>query len=99
MEIRRFQKLIEELYLARDTERGIEGTYFWFAEEVGELTRAIRRGYTGPDLEGEFADVFAWLVSMASMLGVDLEAAAEAKYFADGIPGHEKDRRDGNEGG
>lgn len=97
MEIHEFQKLIEELYLERDTERGIEGTYFWFAEEVGELTRAIRRGHTGPDLEGEFADVFAWLVSMASMLGVDIEQAAKAKYFAGGVKGHEKDRLHGTD--
>lgn len=92
MQIQEFQALIEQLYLARDTERGIEGTYFWFAEEVGELTRAIRRGHPKAELEGEFADVFAWLVSMASMLGVDLEQAVRDKYFANGRPGHVKDR-------
>lgn len=93
MEITEFQDLIRRLYLERDTERGIEGTYFWFAEEVGELTRAIRRGHEGPALAGEFADVFAWLVSMASMLDVDLEAAVTEKYFKDGIAGHEKDKQ------
>ena len=72
MGIRRFQELIEQLYLERDTERGIEGTYFWFAEEVGELTRAIRRGHEGKALRGEFADVFAWLVSMASQIAISL---------------------------
>ncbi len=92
MEIRAFQQLIESLYLARDRERGLAGTYMWFQEEVGELTRALRRGHTGPDLEGEFADVLAWLVSMASLAGVDIQAAARAKYFADGVPGHHKDR-------
>ena len=95
MQIREFQRLIEQLYLERDRERGLEGTYMWFAEEVGELTRALRRGHTGPDLEGEFADVFAWLVSLASIAGVDLETVALHKYFRDGIPGHEKDRDGG----
>ncbi|MHC4263185.1 MAG: MazG nucleotide pyrophosphohydrolase domain-containing protein [Planctomycetota bacterium] len=94
MEIREFQRLIEQLYLERDSERGLEGTYMWFAEEVGELTRALRRGHEGRDLEGEFADVFAWLVSLASLKGVDLQSVAIDKYFRDGIPGHEKDRAD-----
>lgn len=92
MEIRAFQRLIEDLYVAKDRERGLEGTYMWFQEEVGELTRALRRGFDRDELAGEFADVFAWLVSLASLAGVDLEDAARAKYFADGVPGHEKDR-------
>ncbi len=95
MKIEEFQKLIETLYLSKDLERGLEGTYMWFAEEVGELTRALRRGHTGKDLEGEFADVFAWLVSLATMSGVDLQQAALDKYMADGIPGHQKDRAPG----
>lgn len=97
MHIAEFQRLIEQLYLERDSARGLEGTYMWFAEEVGELTRALRRGHTGADLEGEFADVFAWLVSLASLKGVDLEQVALAKYFKDGVPGHEKDRPGVNE--
>jgi NTP pyrophosphatase (non-canonical NTP hydrolase) len=56
----------------------------WFCEEVGELTRALRRGgESGADrehLEGEFADVLAWLATLASIRGVDLENAANAKY-------------------
>jgi NTP pyrophosphatase (non-canonical NTP hydrolase) len=98
MQIREFQRLIERLYLERDSERGLEGTYMWFAEEVGELTRALRRGHTGPDLEGEFADVFAWLVSLASLAGVDLQDVALEKYYRHGIPGHEKDRAGGDDG-
>lgn len=93
MHIAEFQQLIRDLYLDKDSERGLEGTYMWFAEEVGELTRALRRGASDEEVAGEFADVFAWLVSMASMRGIDLEAAATQKYFKDGVPGHEKDRR------
>ena len=43
MRISEFQKLIEEIYLARDTARGRDGTFVWFVEEVGELARALTR--------------------------------------------------------
>ena len=36
MEIRAFQKKIEDIYFERDSARGLDGTYMWFAEEVGE---------------------------------------------------------------
>lgn len=78
--LREFQGLIERLYFAKDNARGIPGTYMWFQEEVGELTRAIRRGHDRKNLEEEFADVLAWLVSLASMAGVDIERAALEKY-------------------
>ena len=80
MKISEFQKLIEAVYFERDAARGLEGTYMWFAEEVGELTRGLRRGESLEYLEGEFADVLAWLSTMASIAGVDLEAAAGKKY-------------------
>ena len=51
----------------------------WFCEEVGELTRALRRNKR-EELEGEFADVLAWLATLASIAKVDLQAAAEKKY-------------------
>lgn len=79
MKIREFQDLIEAIYFERDQGRGLHGTYMWFAEEVGELTRALRRGQT-EELEGEFADVFAWLSTLASMSGIDLHAAVAKKY-------------------
>ena len=79
MKIAEFQKLIEALYLERDRARGLEGTFMWFAEEVGELTRALRRNEVD-ELEGEFADVLAWLATLASIAGIDLEEAARKKY-------------------
>jgi NTP pyrophosphatase (non-canonical NTP hydrolase) len=79
--IAEFQKLIEDIYLAKDSARGTEGTFVWFTEEVGELARALRRG-DREHLEGEFADVLAWLTTLASMSGIDLEQAAAAKYAA-----------------
>jgi NTP pyrophosphatase (non-canonical NTP hydrolase) len=81
MRIGEFQKRIEEIYYERDRARGLAGTHMWFCEEVGELTRALRRD-TKSELEGEFADVLAWLSTLASIAGVDLEAAAQKKYAA-----------------
>ncbi len=84
MRIAEFQKKIEDVYFERDRARGLAGTHMWFCEEVGELTRALRRGHKH-ELEGEFADVLAWLATLASIAGVDLEAAAKKKY-AEGCP-------------
>lgn len=83
MKIEEFQKQIEAIYYKRDSERGLSGTYMWFAEEVGELTRALRRGEK-KNLEEEFADCMAWLASLASISGVDLEKAV--KKYSDGCP-------------
>jgi len=76
-----FQQLIESIYLARDRARGVSGTLLWFVEEVGELVRAIRRGERH-NLEEEFADVYAWLATLASLHGLDLEAIGRRKYAA-----------------
>jgi NTP pyrophosphatase (non-canonical NTP hydrolase) len=81
MEVREFQALIERIYFERDSKRGLAGTHMWFCEEVGELTRALRRNRR-EELEGEFADVFAWLVTLASIAEVDLEDAVRKKYAA-----------------
>jgi NTP pyrophosphatase (non-canonical NTP hydrolase) len=78
MTIAHFQQLIREIYFDRDCRRGEDGTFRWFAEEVGELARALRHNVK-EEKEEEFADVFAWLVSLASLAGVDLEQAC-AKY-------------------
>jgi len=78
-----FQRTIEAAYLERDRRRGTTGTFLWFAEEVGELARAIKRGER-ENLRVEFADVLAWLSTLASLTGVDLEEAA-ARY-ASGCP-------------
>ena len=84
MRIAEFQKQIEAIYYRRDHARGLAGTHMWFCEEVGELTRALRRNRR-EELEGEFADVLAWLATLASISGIDLERAASGKY-AEGCP-------------
>lgn len=80
MTITEFQALIERIYGAKDRARGLPATYMWFSEEVGELTRALRRDDDPENLAEEFADVLAWLSTLASIRGVDLEAAARKKY-------------------
>ena len=79
MKISEFQKLIEDVYFDKDSERGLMGTFAWFVEEVGELARELRSGGDMGRLQEEFADVLAWLSTLASLAGVDLEEAAE-KY-------------------
>jgi NTP pyrophosphatase (non-canonical NTP hydrolase) len=81
MQIHEFQELIERIYLQKDQARGVPGTFMWLVEELGELARHLRDG-DRPALEAEFADVLAWLVTLASITGVDLESTAVAKYGA-----------------
>lgn len=79
--LRDFQRKIEAIYFERDRDRGLAGTYMWFIEEVGELARSFISGEPGSDAEArEFADCLAWLATLASIRGVDLAAAAHAKY-------------------
>jgi len=83
MTIKEFQENIEKIYFDKDDSRGVLGTFAWFVEEVGELSRAIRHG-SSEDREEEFSDVFAWLVSLASICGVDMEKAVEK--YSNGCP-------------
>ena len=85
MTLAQFQQLIHDTYDAKDRRRGVEGTFMWFMEEVGELSAALRSGDDRQRAE-EFADVLAWLATLANVVGVDLDAAVQAKY-ARGCPG------------
>ncbi len=80
-----FQKLIHGMYHEKDVARGVDGTFMWLIEEVGELASALREG-TSEELRGEFADVLAWLVTIANVAEVDLTQAIEEKYGT-GCPG------------
>ena len=77
--IREFQSRIRDLYGAKDAARGDLATFLWLMEEVGELATALRSG-TAEELALEMADVLAWLVTLASIRGIDLESAAIRKY-------------------
>jgi len=85
MTLRQFQQLIRYIYGDKDQRRGVEGTFMWFMEEVGELAAALRGG-TDQERTMEFADVLAWLVTLANGAGIDLEAAVQEKYGS-GCPG------------
>ena len=83
MKIAALQGLMGDVYGSRDVARGVDGTFRWLTEEVGELAKAIRTG-DRDNLTHEFGDVLAWLASLANLLDVDLEDAI-ARY-ADGCP-------------
>ena len=78
MELAEFQRNLRAIYGKRDRARGRDATFGWFVEEVGELSRALRRGDARNRRE-EFSDALAWLVSLADLEGVDMAAAA-ARY-------------------
>ena len=80
-----FQRLIREMYHEKDVARGVDGTFMWLMEEVGELAAALREG-TPQELAAEFADVLAWLVTIANVSNVDLAKAVSEKYGS-GCPG------------
>ena len=79
------QQLIRKMYFKKDVARGAEGTFMWLMEEVGELAAALRHG-TKEDKMEEFADVLAWLTTIANVAGVDLSEAISRKYGS-GCPG------------
>jgi NTP pyrophosphatase (non-canonical NTP hydrolase) len=85
MTLNQLQDLIRTMYGAKDGARGLEGTFMWFMEEVGELSAALRGGKHEERIL-EFADVLAWLATLANIAGVNLEEAMQAKYGS-GCPG------------
>lgn len=81
MTIAEFQRYIHEKYYSRDQDRGSAPTFLWFIEEVGELATALG-GTDRANQEEEFADVFAWLCTLANIHGIDLTAAIQRKYLS-----------------
>ena len=81
MELAELQRQIEGLYGDRDRARGVDGTFRWWVEEVGEVAKALRRGDPA-ELEHELGDALAWLASVANLVGVDL-ARAVGRYAGD----------------
>ena len=79
MQINEFQNMMKQLYLHRDSERGTDGTLDWLMDEVEELKEALKEDDTKA-IENEFADVLAWLASLANIVNIDLEKAALSKY-------------------
>ncbi len=79
------QSLIRVMYSSKDEARGVDGTFMWLMEEIGELAPALREG-SPEELAAEFADVLAWLATIANVAGVDLQQAVHTKY-GQGCPG------------
>ena len=87
--IGQFQKHIADRYEKHDRARGTPGTWLHFSEEIGELARALARNDDKANLAEEFADVLAWLCTLANINDVDLAAAVAQKYLGDKPPeGH-----------
>jgi NTP pyrophosphatase (non-canonical NTP hydrolase) len=82
-----FQKLISDKYEKVDRERGSAKTFLWFIEEVGELATALN-GTDRANLHEEFADVLAWLCTLANINDVDLATAVRDKYISTSPDGH-----------
>ena len=83
MDLAELQDLMERTYGAADRERGIAAGVAWLTEEVGELAQALRKGDDAQRLH-EFADVLAWVASIANQAGIDLNEAVQR--YADGCP-------------
>ena len=87
--IRQFQSHICERYEKPDRARGTPGTWLHFSEEIGELARALARNEDKTNLAEEFADVLAWLCTLANINDIDLAQAVAQKYLGDEPPkGH-----------
>lgn len=92
--IAQLQQIIRDRYYPTDLARGTPGTFMWFIEEVGELSTALMNNAPGKNptdaeranLEEEFADVIAWLATLANINNVDLETALR-KYTGGGVEG------------
>lgn len=83
-----FQEHIRQRYYATDAARGTPATFMWFVEEVGELATSLH-GEDRINKEEEFADVLAWLCTLANINGVDLAEAVRKKYLSKDAPqGH-----------
>ncbi len=85
-----FQQFIRDRYQETDAARGPARTFLWFSEEIGELAEALARRERGDgdeaNLQEEFADVLAWLTTLANITGVDLAQAIHNKYVRNGGP-------------
>lgn len=88
------------MYFEKDVARGVPATFMWLMEEVGELSSALRETNEQEatrvakaefearrvNLKREFADVLAWLATIANVVEVDLASAITEKYGS-GCPG------------
>ena len=79
MTLAELQDRIRVMFGEKDAARGAAGTFLWLSEEVGELAAALRTG-DRDELALEFADVLAWVATLANVSGIDLTEAVHRKY-------------------
>ena len=81
MRISEIQALLKKLYLHKDLNRGIKGTYIWLIEEIGELATLLNaEELDKKKISEELADIIAWTISIANILNIDIDKAIESKY-------------------
>jgi NTP pyrophosphatase (non-canonical NTP hydrolase) len=81
MKISKFQDLMRQLYINQDRKRGLDKTFLWLVEEVGELASCLNtKNYQKENLSEELADIIAWTCSIANLTDIDLEDALKKKY-------------------
>jgi len=81
MKISEFQKLIKDIYFDRDKKRGINATFIWLIEEIGEFANILNDKLLDKNKASEeIADITAWTCSLANLLNIDLEDALLKKY-------------------
>ncbi len=83
-----FQKHVFNKYEKVNRARGTPKTFLWFIEEIGELATALN-GTDRANMEEEFADVVAWLCTLANINDIDIASAVAKKYLGEKPPeGH-----------
>ncbi len=80
MDIREAQEMIHRIYYERDKERGVGRTLLRTFQELAELSDAIMQNRSQEDVERELGDLFAWVISIANLLNIDLAQALLNKY-------------------
>lgn len=97
--VAQLQGLIRDRYYKTDHARGTHATFLLLTEEFGELATALyncnKEAHGGPpptpeeraNLEEEFADVLAWLATLANINGVDLSQALTKYTDPDRVKG------------
>jgi len=73
------QEKMKTLYYEKDSQRGIYATFAWLVEEIGELAEALL-SQNKDAIEEEIADVIAWTLSIANLVGINAERSFCKKY-------------------
>ena len=71
---------MREVYLEKDSTTGVNGTIIRTFQEMAELSEAVCENQDEHMINEELADVFAWLLSLANLLEIDMDQAFRAKY-------------------